>query len=144
MFRCFFSHILSATVVLIFIVFSLVVPAGAASGKAATENPGYVSALSAANRMLQAWQTADAESGMALLTTRAKGKSTPYDLKRYFSDCGSCAYEIVHGKTLRAGRYEFPVVLLSVAGESNRVRRRFSSVVVVRTGGNDWAIDRLP
>jgi hypothetical protein len=44
---------------------------------------------------------------------------------------------------LKRGRYEFPVVLV-MQSPNNRVRRRFSSIIVLNTGGSDWAIDKLP
>jgi hypothetical protein len=46
------------------------------------------------------------------------------------------------GKLLKPGRYEFPVVL--VLGGAKHPRRRFSSIVVVNTGNNGWAVDKLP
>ena len=107
-------------------------------------DPGYVPALAAADRLLHAWQSADAESGMVLLTTHAKQSATTEVVERFFSDAGPSAYEIVHGKLLKPGRYEFPVVLLIGSAKNSRPRRRFSSIVVINTGNNDWAVDKLP
>ncbi len=95
-------------------------------------DPGYVPALAAADRLLHAWQSGDAESGMVLLTTHAKQAATTEVV----------AYEIARGKLLKPGRYEFPVVL--VLGGAKHPRRRFSSIVVVNTGNNGWAVDKLP
>jgi hypothetical protein len=119
---------------------------------------GYAPALAAANHLLQAWQSADAESGMILLTTRAKQSATTDGIERFFSDAGPSAYEISRGKLLKPGRYEFPVVLVlgganlggasmggaSMGRASKAPRRRFSTIVVVNTGHNDWAVDKLP
>src|SRR5438270_7329375 len=96
-------------------------------------DPGYVPALAAANRLLQAWQSADAESGMILLTTHAKQSASTDGVARFFSDPGPSAYEISRGKLLKPGRYEFPVVLVLGAPGKNP-RRRFSSIVVVNSG----------
>jgi len=105
-------------------------------------DPGYVPALAAADRLLHAWQSGDAESGMVLLTTHAKQAATTEVVERFFSDPGPSAYEIARGKLLKPGRYEFPVVL--VLGGAKHPRRRFSSIVVVNTGNNGWAVDKLP
>lgn len=80
---------------------------------------------------------------MALLTSHAKEAATTDGIERFFSNSGPSAYEIVRGRLLKRGRYEFPVVLVS-ASKDNRARRRFSSIVVVNTGNNDWAVDKLP
>jgi hypothetical protein len=98
---------------------------------------------------MQAWQTADPESGLALLTDHAKRAATTEVVERFFADPGPSAYEITHGKLLKPGRYEFPVVLVmgssaSATSKKPGPRRRFSSIVVVNTGHNDWAVDKLP
>jgi len=115
---------------------------GAAKGSAQL-GADYVSALATADRFLQAWQAGDAENGMALLTSHAKEKATSEVLDEFFSNPGANAYEINHGKQLRGGRYEFPVVMIS-GGPNRHAHRRFSTIVVIHTGNNDWAIDKLP
>jgi len=104
----------------------------------------YVSALAAADHFLQAWQSGDIESGMALLTGHAKEGSRAEVLKTFFSNPEPSAYEIERGKLLNHGRYDFPVVLVTGDAKNARPRRRFSSIVVVNTGNNDWAVDKLP
>ena len=84
---------------------------------------------------------------MILLTTHAKQLASTDGVERFFTDAGPSAYEISRGKQLKPGRYEFPVVLVlggAGLGASKPPRRRFSSIVVVNTGHNDWAIDKLP
>jgi len=107
-------------------------------------NPEYVAALSAADRFLQAWQSNDTENGVALLTSGAKNVATTDGIDRFFSNPAPSAYEIGRGKLLKHGRYEFPVVLVLGASNRSRIRRRFSTVVMVNTGSNDWAVDKLP
>ncbi|MBZ5682051.1 MAG: hypothetical protein LAO24_18285 [Acidobacteriia bacterium] len=107
-------------------------------------DPGYLFALATADHYLQAWQSGDVETGMALLTNHAKEKVTTDILEDVFSAPGPLAYEIGRGKMLRHGRYEFPVVLVGPALGSKRARRRFSQIVVLNTGNNDWTIDKLP
>ncbi len=106
----------------------------------------YVSALAAADRFLQAWQSGDVEGGMVLLTSHAKESATAAVVETFFSNAIPSAYEINRGKLIKGDRYEFPIVLISNAGTSgkNRIHRRFSSIVVVNTGNNEWAVDKLP
>ena len=119
-------------------------PLAAKTNPTAALDPGYVPALAAADRLLQAWQSGDPESGLVLLTTHAKQAATTEAVERFFSDPGSSAYEIVHGKLLKPGRYEFPVVLVLGGAKNSHPRRRFSSIIVVNTGNHDWAVDKLP
>jgi len=124
---------------LIFCAFLLLTPLAAKT----PSDAGYVPALAAADHFLQAWQSGDAENGMALLTKHAKEGATTDGVDKFFSNSAGSAYEIGRGKLLKRGRYEFPVVLVS-AGKNNHTRRRFSSIVIVDTGKNDWAVDKLP
>ena len=110
---------------------------------ASSLDSGYVSALAAADHFLQAWQSGDREQGMALLTSHAKEVSSTEALEKFFAGSALSAYEIGRGKWLKRGRYEFPVVLVS-ASAKNTPRRRFLSIVIVDTGNNDWAVDKLP
>ncbi len=103
----------------------------------------YASALLAANHFLQAWQSGDAETGVALLTSHAKKAVTTDGVERFFSSPDPSAYEIGRGKLVH-GRYDFPVVLVSVDAKNNHARRRFSTIVVLHSGGNDWVVDKLP
>lgn len=118
-------------------------PLPARTRRAAALDAGYLSALGVADHFLQAWQSGDAESGMVLLTTHAKEATTTEVVARFFSNPAPAAYEIGRGKLLKPGRYEFPVVLVDASTKA-RARRRFSSIVVLRTGENDWAVDKLP
>ncbi|MGA8764301.1 MAG: hypothetical protein WB562_15650 [Candidatus Sulfotelmatobacter sp.] len=119
-----------------------------APAKSAALSTDYLSALAAADRFLQAWQTGDAENGLVLLTGHAKKNFSREDLEAFFSASAPAAYEITRGKPLRRGRYEFPVRLLGCSSPASPAKaghtRRLSSIVVLRTGNNDWAIDKLP
>jgi hypothetical protein len=108
-------------------------------------DPGYVPALAAADHLLQAWQSGDVENGTVLLSSHAKEAATADVVEKFFSISGTSAYEVGRGKLLKRGRYEFPVVLMSGPGKDARTRRlRFSSIIVVNTGHNEWAVDKLP
>ncbi|MGB8733704.1 MAG: hypothetical protein WCC99_20800 [Candidatus Sulfotelmatobacter sp.] len=132
-------QLLSTVVCLSLLLFPL-----AARARPAALNPQYVAALAAADHFLQAWQAGDSENGVAALTRHAKDAATSDAVDRFFSASAPVAYEIGRGKLLKHGRYEFPVVLVSGTPNSGRVRRRFSSIVIVNTGNNDWAVDKLP
>jgi hypothetical protein len=93
---------------------------------------------------LQAWQSGDVENGMVLLSTHAKDSATTDVVEKFFSNPEPSAYEINRGKLVRAGRYEFPIVLVTGSAKNAHPRRRFSSIIVVNTGNNDWAVDKLP
>jgi hypothetical protein len=92
--------------------------------------------------LLQAWQSGDVENGMVLLSSHAKEAATTEVVEQFFSNPSASAYEIGRGKLVKRGRYEFPVVL--VTGNSKKLRRKFSSIVVVNAGNDDWAVDKLP
>ncbi len=129
---------------LIPLVSFLLQPLSAKSRPAPTLDSGYLPALAAADHLLQAWQSGDVENGMVLLTGHAKDAVTTDVVEKFFSNSGPSAYEIGRGKLLKRGRYEFPVVLVRGVAAQAHFRRRFSSIVVVNTGNNDWAVDKLP
>jgi hypothetical protein len=110
----------------------------------ASSDAGYVRALAAADHFLQAWQSGDLENGTALLSSHAKEAATTDDIEKFFSGPVVSAYQIDRGKLLKRGLYEFPVVLVTEDAKDSRARRHFSSIIVVNTGHNDWAVDKLP
>ena len=112
-----------------------------------TADPDYVAALAASNRFLHAWQTQDHETGLVMLTDAAKAHTSEDRLETFFSwvPAAQPAFEINRGKKLKAGRYSFPVVLFDVSSGARKSRHaRYSRIVVVRAGKDDWAIDKLP
>ena len=106
----------------------------------------YVAALASANRFLTAWQTQDHETGIILLTDAAKRQVSEDRLQAFFAPGSGIqqGYEINRGKKLGAGHYLFPVALFEVGPDHKWVHPRFSQIVVVKTGKDDWAIDKLP
>ena len=113
---------------------------------ATTTDRDYVSALSAANRFLQAWQTQDHEAGLLLLTDSAKKVTSEGQLEKMLSPGTSTprGYQIARGKKLSTGRYSFSITLYEVAGPPKPLRIRNSQIIAVQTGKDDWAIDKLP
>ena len=101
----------------------------------------YVSALSTANRFLQAWQSHDEESGLLLLTDEAKHHTSADNLDAFFSTSQN-AYEIRGGKRLQKNRYCFSVVLFN--SPAGRPRLQYAEMIVLKTGKDEWAIDNLP
>ncbi|MFY9905246.1 MAG: hypothetical protein WAM43_01995 [Terriglobales bacterium] len=112
-------------------------------------DPGYVFALAAANHFLHDWQTGDVEDGMVLLSDNLRHSQDADHVEEFFSNttnggATNRAFEITRGKG-HAGRYTFPVVLVTPRGSSStRVTRKFSEIVLVDTGNNDWVVDKLP
>jgi len=108
----------------------------------------YVLALGTANDFLRAWQTQDREAGILLLTDRLKQRTSEDALVSFFSCMSgkSQSFEIARGKRVAPGRYRFPVSLFQKpASPGTRwLRPQTSSLVVVRTRGSEWSIDKLP
>lgn len=104
-------------------------------------DPGYVFALAAANHLLHAWQTGDVENGMVLLGDSVRHSQSAGKLEQFFSNPTDRAFEIARGHG-HQGRYSFPIVLVTWRGA--RLQRKFSEVIVVETGKNDWVVDKLP
>lgn len=107
----------------------------------APPDPGYVFALAAANRFLHAWQTGDLETGTILLSNRVRHSHDPEKFEQSFSGDPGRAFEIARGQGNRE-RYKFQVVLVTTSG--SRLQRRFSEIVVINTGKDDWVVDKLP
>jgi len=106
----------------------------------------YVSALAAANRFLQAWQSHDQETAILLLTNAAKQHCSEKRLDSFFASDSRAAYEIGRGRKLQAGRYIFPVAIFAASGSTSqaRTRPRHTELIVTKTGTSDWGVDKLP
>ena len=130
---------------LLFLVFVSGVAFGKNKASSHVVNRQYVEALAAANRFLHAWQTQDHEAGLLILTDAAKRSASENRLEKIFSHPSDVveAYEIGRGKKTGAGRYVFPVTLFEVV-DGRKLHPRYAQVVVVQTGKDDWAIDKLP
>ena len=115
---------------------------------AASADHDYVLALAAANHLLNAWETQDSERGLVLLTDAAKHQSSEDRLQAFFSPSSATqrAHEIRGGKKLKDGRYGFPVTLFEIAAGQERkwTHPRFSRILVIKAGKDDWVIDKLP
>jgi hypothetical protein len=112
------------------------------SRQAVPTDPGYVFALAAANHFLHAWQTGDVENGMVQLSDGIRHSQNADKLELFFSNATNRAFEITRGHGHR-GRYSFPVVLVTTRGSSH-VSRKFSELILIETGKNDWVVDKLP
>ena len=107
----------------------------------------YVSALSAADRFLHAWQTDDEEAGILMLTDHLKQRSNEESVHEFFSaDPLRASYEIGRGRKLSSGHYEFPVTLLQAPSHNGPrwTHPQSSALIVVKAGKTDWAVDKLP
>lgn len=103
--------------------------------------PGYVFALGAANRFLHAWQSADLENGTVLLSDGIRHSHNADKLEDFFSSGKDRGFELSRGHG-HAGRYSFPVVLVTTQG--SHVTRKSSEIILIETGKNDWVVDKLP
>lgn len=113
-----------------------------AKGAARTGDPQYGSALAAANRFLHAWQTQDHETGIMMLTDAAREHASRDQLQEFFLTGPEAAFEIRRGRRTNEGEYSFPVVLFDAS--SPTIRPHACRIVIVKTGIDDWAVDRLP
>jgi len=108
---------------------------------AVPSDQGYVFALAAANRFLHAWQAGDLADGMVLISDGIRHSQNADALEQFFSAETDRAFEIRTGHG-NHGRYSFPVVLIHVQGSG--IVRKSSDMILVNTGKNDWAVDKLP
>jgi len=113
-----------------------------AKSGAHTIDPQYGSALAAANRFLHAWQTQDHETGIMMLTDRARQHASRGQLQEFFSAGPQAAYEIQRGKRMNRGAYSFPVVLMDRSNSTSGAHA--CRLLIVKAGKDDWAVDRLP
>ena len=104
-------------------------------------DPGYVLALGAANHFLRALQTGDVETGMVLLSDDLRHTQSTDKLEQFFSNATDRAFEITRGHG-HQGLYSFPVVLVTL--RASHVMRKFSEIILVEVGKNDWVVDKLP
>ena len=124
--------------------------AARSKAKIASDQPGreYVQALGVADRFLLAWTNQDHEAGLLLLSDHARHHESEQRLQDFFSAALNTqqGFEITRGKLLQAGRYSFPVALFeSIPGKKDKaVHRRFSQIIVIRSGKDDWAVDNIP
>jgi hypothetical protein len=129
----------------VLLLLATLAPSFARSKPPAVESD-YVLALFTANDFLHAWQVQDREAGILLLTDRLKQRTSEDALMNFFSAATPCtqSFEIQRGKKLAPGRYRFPVSLFQKTSSAKRMRSQTSSLVVVKTGRNEWSIDKLP
>ena len=105
----------------------------------------YVSALAVANKFLYAWQSHDEEAGLLLLTEAVKKSSTEDKIETFFTSAPLASYEIGRGKRMKPGLYVFPLALYkSEHGNEKLCPPHYSQLNVIKTGKEDWAIDKLP
>ena len=76
-----------------------------------------------------------------MMSDHARQLVSPEQVQQFFSPDANAAFEIEHGTRRKSGAYAFPVVLF---GASPAHRVHFGEIVIVRSGKNDWAVERLP
>jgi hypothetical protein len=101
----------------------------------------YLSALATADRFLGAWMNDEPDSAESML---AQPRDTPErDIETLLTRACPCAFELKHGKRIRAGMYEFPVVLFGPPAGNSRISVKLSSIVISWTD-DQWAVEKLP
>ncbi len=133
------------SVLIPFLLFLSISPASFAHAHKNTSpaiDPLYGSALAAANRFLHAWQAEDHETGIMMLSDSAREHVSPDRLQSFFSPGPDAAFEIARGKRVSSAAYKFPVVLFDAS--STPAHRHVCTVVVTRSGKNEWTVDKLP
>ncbi len=76
-----------------------------------------------------------------MLTDAARQQASADKLQEFFSPGDHAAYEIQHGRRVNDGEYVFPVVLF---GTSQALQPHASRLVIMRSGKDEWAVNRLP
>jgi hypothetical protein len=120
---------------------------GNAHTNGAVVDQDYVSALATAGRFLQAWQAQDQENVILMLSDHLRQRTEESAVEQFVTAPGGArpAYELGRGKKLAPGRYQFPVTLFAGAHSHGRwIQPRSSSMVVVKSGKDEWAVDKLP
>jgi hypothetical protein len=108
----------------------------------------YVAALTTASRFLQAWQAQDQENVILMLSDHLRQHTAESSIEEFVSPCSAVnqAYELGRGRKLTPGRYQFPVTLftLRTANHPRWIQPHPSDLVLVKSGKNDWFVDKLP
>jgi len=102
----------------------------------------HLSALSTADRFLAAWVSGEDGTAESLMSPSYKGSSD--DLESFLASACPCAFEIKHGKRIRPGAYEFPVVLLRPPAGNSRISVQSSTIFVSRDRDDRWLVEKLP
>ena len=136
--------------VCIFLFCATLIPGAEAKSKtpAGSGDRDYVAALATANDFLHAWQTSDRPAAILLLSDSAKHHTSEDRLEGLLTPgVGTLqSYEITRGTRLKSGLYSFPVALfiIGTGRTAKPIRPHLSHIVVIRTGRDDWAVDKLP
>lgn len=101
----------------------------------------YLSALATADRFLGAWITDQPDLAESMLT-QPRDESDG-DIETLLTMACPCAFEIKHGKRVRAGIYAFPVVFFEPPAGNSRISMRLSTITV-SANGDQWAVKKVP
>jgi hypothetical protein len=131
----------------VFLISAILGPEGQAKTKSRTSpvvDQNYIAALATANRFLYAWQNHDQETALLLLTDAAKNRISEDQLSALLEGSAPVTYEITRGKKLNPGRYAFPIALFQPTGQHRWMHPHYSQLIILNTGKDGWAIDKLP
>jgi len=84
-------------------------------------------------------------SSILLLSDRLKQHIVETTLDSHLnSKAKPQSFEIGRGKKLRSDRYQFPIALFPAPSNVRTMRPQMATLLVIKTGKNEWAIDKLP
>lgn len=102
----------------------------------------YLLALATADRFLGAWMNDEPDLAESML---GQPRDTPErDIETLLIRACPCAFELKHGKRIRAGVYEFPVVLYGPPAGNSRISVELSSIIISRTADDQWTVEKVP
>ena len=102
----------------------------------------YLSALATADRFLGAWMNDEPDLAESML---GQPKDTPErDIETLITMACPCAFELKHGKRVRVGSYEFPVVLCGPPAGNSRIFVKLTSIVISRATDDRWTVEKVP
>ena len=102
----------------------------------------YLSALATADRFLGAWMNDEPDLAESMLGQPRDTEER--DIETLLIRPCPCAFELRHGKRIRAGLYEFPVVLFGPPAGNRRISVKLSSIIVSRAVDDQWTVEKIP
>jgi len=106
------------------------------------EGADYMLALKTADLFLTAWISGEWDVAQSMLNVRLSEPDGEFE--SFMVSACPCAYEVNHGKKLRPGTYEFPVVLFRPPAGNSRIAVQHSAIVVSRGREDRWVIEKIP
>lgn len=122
---------------------------GKSQAAAREELADYMDALAVMNKFWLAWQEQDSEAARIYMTRRLIRQHSDQQIVDYLAGSGNphhVAFEVLEGKQIEPGRFEFKVRLFfKFTGRlDNRIETPVEQAVIIRDKRGKWMIDDLP